>query len=141
MVLQFTDGRSSSLRDMTEAEFNEMCDAIQERFGAGAYEQELRKHRNAVLLRIGRLGINTVDNWDEVNAFLLSPRIAGKLLYEMSLTELKDLTRKLEAIKKAGGLKSIREAEKAEQEAKAREELSRIVTIPRQTTDKPKYLS
>ena len=97
-----------------------------------------------MLLRIGRLGINTVDNWDEVNAFLMSPKIAGKLLYEMSLDELKSLVKKLEAIIRHGGLKSIRDAEKAEAEADAKnqEDLIRQLALSQQrTTNQPKYLS
>ena len=91
IVMQFTEGRTTHLSEMTNAEFHEMCDAIEGRFNRTAHEEQIRKARNAVLLRIGRLGINTIDNWDEVNAFLLSKKIAGKLLYEMSLDELKSL--------------------------------------------------
>ena len=90
-----------------------------------------------MLYRIAKLGINTVDNWDEVNAFLVSPKIAGKLLYEMDLQELKDLTRKLEAIARKGGIKSIKE----EEEVKAKDELTKIITTAHQPATKPKYLS
>ena len=137
IVEQFTEGRTTHLSQMTDAEFNEMCDAIEGRFNRTAYEEQIKKARSSVLLRIGRLGINTIDNWDEVNAFLLSPKIAGKLLYEMSLDELKALVKKLEAISRNGGLKSIREAE----DTKSREQLNNILTIPTQTANKPKYLS
>lgn len=139
MVLQFTDGRTTHIHEMKNAEFNEMCDCIEARFQQDrhSYIEKVRKARSAVLYRIANLGINTVDNWDEVNAFLLSPKIAGKVLYEMDLQELKDLTRKLEAIRSKGGIKSIRE----EEEAKAQEELTRIITRPYKTTDKPKFLS
>ncbi len=40
---------------------------------------------------------NTGD-WTRVNAFLMDKRIAGKLLYQMTLEELKALTVKLRAI-------------------------------------------
>ena len=131
---------------MTNAEFEEMCDTISERNlqDRNSYKEKVRKARSSVLLRIGRLGINTVDNWDEVNAFLMSPKIAGKLLYEMSLDELKSLVKKLEAIIRHGGLKSIRDAEKAEAEADAKnqEDLIRQLALSQQrTTNQPKYLS
>ncbi len=141
LVEQFTDGRTTHLSQMTSAEFHEMCDAIEGRFNQTAYEQQLKKARSSVLLRIGRLGINTIDNWDEVNAFLMSPKIAGKLLYEMDLAELKALIKKLEAINRNGGIKSIHETEKAEQEAKVKEELNRLITMPTATTIQPKFLS
>lgn len=139
MVLQFTDGRTTHLHEMKESEFHEMCDVIQERFHQDktTYQEQIRKARSSVLLRVGRLGINTVDNWDEVNAFLLSPKIAGKLLYEMNVEEMKALVKKLEAILRNGGLKSIKENE----DAKSREQLNNMLTIPTKPTTKPKYLS
>lgn len=139
MVLQFTDGRTTHLHEMKESEFHEMCDVIEARFQQDtyAYKEKVRKARSSVLYRIAKLGINTVDNWDEVNAFLVSPKIAGKLLYEMDLQELKDLTRKLEAIARKGGIKSIKE----EEEVKAKDELTKIITTAHQPATKPKYLS
>lgn len=144
MVLQFTDGRTTHINEMTNAEFEEMCDTISERNlqDRNSYKEKVRKARSSVLLRIGRLGINTVDNWDEVNAFLMSPKIAGKLLYEMSLDELKSLVKKLEAIIRHGGLKSIRDAEKAEADAKNQEDLIRQLALSQQrATNQPQYLS
>lgn len=137
IVMQFTEGRTTHMSEMTNAEFHEMCDAIEGRFNRSVYEQQLKKARSAVLYRVGKLGINTIDNWDEINAFLLSPKIAGKVLYEMSLEEMKELTRKLEAILKKGGLKSVRESE----DARSRETLNNMLTIPAKSTNKPKYLS
>lgn len=138
IVMQFTEGRTTHIGEMTNAEFHEMCDAIEGRFNRSVYEQQLKKSRSAVLLRVGRLGINTIDNWDEVNAFLLSPKIAGKLLYEMSVEEMKALVKKLEAIIKNGGLKSIREND----DSKNNEEQLKKMLIPvSKTTNKPKYLS
>lgn len=140
LVLQFTDGRTTHLHEMTKAEYEEMCDIISERKleDRNSYQERVRKARSGVLKRVGRLGINTIDNWDEVNAFLVSPKIAGKYLYEMDLDELNSLIRKLEAIIRKGGIKSLRE----EEDVKAQEELARIITnIPKKTTTNPKYLS
>lgn len=141
MVLQFTDGRTTHINEMTNAEFEEMCDMITDRKleERNSYKEKVRKARSSVLCSIGRLGINTVDNWEEINAFLMSPKIAGKLLYEMDLQELKDLKRKLEAIARKGGIKSI----KAEEEARAQEELTKIITATpvKTTTTNSKYLS
>ncbi|MBR6732147.1 MAG: hypothetical protein IKL91_05485 [Bacteroidales bacterium] len=113
MVLQFTNGRTTHLHEMKKAEFEEMCDCIQERFSQDrqSYKEKIRRARSSVLLRIARIGINTIDNWDEVNAFLLSPKIAGKLLYEMNIDELNELIKKLEAIARKGGLKAMERKE------------------------------
>jgi hypothetical protein len=70
------------------------------------------------LLRIGRLGINTIDNWDGINAFVSSRNIAGKPFYGLKVPELQQLVRKLEAIERKGGLKFIeKEPEDAASEA------------------------
>ena len=95
-----------------------MCDALE--FGPNgvnkaARSETLRRLRSSVLLRIGRLGINTVDNWDGIDAFCMSPRIAGKKFRELSETELDSLVKKLENIIRKGGLKSM-EPEKRVQE-------------------------
>lgn len=124
MVLQFTAGRTTSLREMTRAEFDEMCDAMQ--YGSPE-EQELRerklkKARSAALLRLGRLGINTIDNWDGINAFTSSPKIAGKKFYDMTEPELQALVNKLESILRKGGLRKAGEEK--------REKKSEVFTAP-----------
>lgn len=100
IVLQFTDGRTTHLHEMKPAEYDEMCDMIE--YGGAeeqaARERELKKARSNVLLRIGRLGINTVDNWDGIDAFCLSPKIAGKRFASMTTDELRALVPKLESI-------------------------------------------
>ena len=103
LVLQYTDGRTTHLTQMTEPEYQEMVAALEE--AAAPSREDLRRWRSSVLLRIGRLGISTIDNWEEVNAFVSSPKIAGKVFYALSVPELKTLVRKLEAIEKKGGIK------------------------------------
>ena len=110
MVLQFTDGRTTHLREMYQDEYNEMCDAIEygsEGARRSAEADKLRRLRSSVLLRIGRLGINTIDNWDGIDAFCKSPKIAGKEFRKLSVEELEALRRKLESIISKGGLKGL----------------------------------
>lgn len=110
MVLQFTDGRTTHLREMYQDEYNEMCDAIEygpERTRQSAEADKLRRLRSSVLLRIGRLGINTIDNWDGIDAFCKSPKIAGKEFRKLSTEELETLVKKLESIIRKGGLKDM----------------------------------
>lgn len=103
LVLQFTDGRTTHLTEMSNPEYNEMISALEESIAPS--REELRRWRSSALLRIGRLGISTIDNWEEVNAFVSSPKIAGKVFYELSVDELKTLVRKLESIERKGGLR------------------------------------
>ena len=108
LVMSFTDERTTSLREMTDQEFNELCDALQHGAGQG-YDQArmtaLKQARSAVLVRLQRLGISTTDNWDGIDAFCLSKRIAGKKFAALTVDELKELTAKLEMIQRRGGLK------------------------------------
>ena len=109
IVLQFTDGRTTHLREMWQDEYNEMCDAIEygaDRTRKAAEADRLRRLRSSVLLRIGRLGINTIDNWDGIDAFCMSPKIAGKEFRKLSAEELETLRKKLESIIRKGGLKA-----------------------------------
>lgn len=107
LVLQYTDGRTTHLTEMSNPEYNEMISALEESMAPS--REELRRWRSSALLRIGRLGISTIDNWEEVNAFVSSPKIAGKVFYDLSVDELRELVRKLEAIARKGGLKKQEE--------------------------------
>jgi len=108
LVLTYTGGRTTHLHEMKPWEYREMCDALKEA-DASAQVVQLKKARSQALLWIGRLGVNTVDNWDGINAFCLSPKIAGKEFKELSIAELQALVRKLRAIRDKGGIKSLPE--------------------------------
>ena len=103
LVSQFTDGRTSSLREMTDAEYEDMCDCLQSGKQRGesneVYQARLRKARSAVLNRMQRLGVDTADkSFAPVNEFCLNPRIAGKPFGLLTIDELDALVPKLEAI-------------------------------------------
>ena len=107
LVLQYTDGRTTSLREMKPAEYDEMCDALEGGMAHSrkAEKERLRSLRSSVLLRLSRLGISTVDNWDGIDAFCCSPKIAGKRFAALNAEELSGLIHKLESIIHKGGLK------------------------------------
>ena len=109
LVMQFTDGRTTSLREMTQQEFDEMCDVLERTKTDRPQRAEQKRLRSSVLKRIQKLGISTVDNWNGIDEFCQSPKIAGKKFAELSNEELKALIGKLEAILKKGGLKSLDE--------------------------------
>lgn len=119
LVSQYTGGRTTHVSQMKKDEFIALCDMLQ--YGS---EQEqtarnlaMKRARSAALLRIGRLGINTIDNWEGINAFVSSPKIAGKKFYDLSTDELKALTSKLESIIRKGGLKKSEEPQAQESAA------------------------
>lgn len=110
LVLQYTDGRTSSLREMSSAEYEAMCRDLERGSRPHAEEDRtrLKKARSAVLLRLARLGLDTVDNWDGIDAFCMSPKIAGKKFSRLGIGELEALVKKLENILHKGGLKQER---------------------------------
>lgn len=103
LVLQFTAGRTSSLRDMIQAEYDEMCACLeggkQPGESTAEHRKRLRRARSAALNRMQRLGVDTADRtFAPVNEFCLSPRIAGKPFGLLTVEELQALVPKLEAI-------------------------------------------
>jgi hypothetical protein len=58
-----------------------------------------RKLRSQVMVLLTRYGVyESQDDWHKVNKFLMNPRIAGKLLFQMSETETQALIRKLHSM-------------------------------------------
>lgn len=103
LVSQFTGGRTSSLREMTPAEYDALCECLQTGRPLGEnpveYKERLRRARSAVLNRMQRLGVDTADRtFAAVDDFCLDPRIAGKPFGVLTVEELQALVPKLEAI-------------------------------------------
>lgn len=104
LVSQFTNGRTTSLREMSREEYDEMCDKLE---GVTAElirtaKDVQRKHRSQCLRLMQKLGIDTTD-WTRINAFCQDPRIAGKVFSQLSNEELEQLSVKLRAIRRKGG--------------------------------------
>lgn len=98
-----------SSRDLTQAQLNELTDRLNQiartrerekgTDALNASQATTRKKRSIVMALLAKLGVY-IDNesWQRVNAFLLQKKIAGKVLYEMSDTELDTLARKLRSM-------------------------------------------
>lgn len=101
LISQFTNGRTTSLKEMKQTEYDEMCDCLQTGRKANEtpdqHKARLKACRSDVLHRLQKLGIDTTD-WDEVNEFCKNPRIAGKPFALLTIDELKAMIPKLEAI-------------------------------------------
>ena len=143
IVLQFTDGRTTHLREMKASEYIEMCDTIEGKPKPTTAQdaQELKRARSSVLLRIGRLGINTIDNWDEIDQFCLSPKIAGKRFCQLDVDELRTLVRKLESIINRGGLKWIHEQAQKEDERQTEAIAQATIQMMSSMISNPKFLN
>lgn len=143
IVLQFTDGRTTHLREMKAAEYIEMCDTIEgkPRPTTAPDAQDLKRARSSVLLRIGRLGINTIDNWAEIDQFCLSPKIAGKRFCQLDVDELRDLVKKLESIQRHGGLKWIQEQLQNEENRQTEAIAQATIQMMSSRLSNPKFLN
>lgn len=113
LIGEHTGGRTTSLREMSTLEYNAMCDALQAEIAhpgmaEDEYRCEVKRLRSAILHRMQKIGIDTAD-WSVVDAFCLSPRIAGKKFAQLTLPELELMIPKLQAIVRNGGVKPRRE--------------------------------
>lgn len=103
ILLNLTDGRTNSTKDLTLKEAIYLCGylngAKSENRELSIDERELKRRRSAVLKRLQRIGVDTTD-WGAVNAFCLNKRIAGKRFRELDEEELLLLIPKLESILK-----------------------------------------
>ena len=102
LVERFTNGRTSSLREMRTEEYEQMCRALDAELGmpGAATEQAtaaVKRYRSAVLRRLQKIGIDTTD-WAAVDAYCLDRRIAGKPFAQLTVDELKNMQQRLEAI-------------------------------------------
>jgi hypothetical protein len=109
LVLQFTNGRTSSLREMNEREYKAMCASLREnirQMNEDGFSAEIKRRRSAVLKRMQRLGVDTT-NWAHVDNFCMNPRIAGKRFAKLSIDELSALIPKLENMLKKSGKQMV----------------------------------
>lgn len=94
LVSQYTNGRTTHLHEMTVAEYNRCCDALEEQNGR---KSELRKQRSRTLSLMQKMGIDTTD-WAKIDDFCRNPRIMGKVFRHITPEEHPGLQRKLRAI-------------------------------------------
>lgn len=104
LVSQYTEGRTTSLREMEPGEYERMCRELEERVGPDPRVAEMRRLRSECLRLMQKLGIDTTD-WVRVNAFCRDGRIAGVEFRRLSGEELERLAAKLRLIMRKGGLK------------------------------------
>lgn len=101
LVSSFTNGRTTSLREMSVKEYETMCISLEEQTG---WKIELKKKRSLCLKLMQLAGIDTTD-WQRINDFCRHPKIAGKAFARLSLADLDTLQTKLRTIIRKGGLK------------------------------------
>lgn len=101
LVYCTTCGRTTSLREMTSEEYDELCASMEELTG---WKVQVKKARSVCLKLMQKAGIDTTD-WQRINDFCRHPKIAGKVFAQLSLADLDSLQTKLRSIMRKGGLK------------------------------------
>lgn len=103
LVQRCTGGRTDSLREVTEKEYAYLCRMMGPMCAkdeARDYNDYLRrKARSSCLKLMQQIGIDTT-NWNTVNAYCRSPKIAGTEFRKLDTEELYELSRKLRMIKR-----------------------------------------
>lgn len=125
LVSSFTDGRTTSLKEMTSKEYDALCASLEERTG---WKEQLRQKRSLCLKLMQKAGIDTTD-WARVNDFCRNPRIAGKVFARLGMKDLEALQVKLRVIMHKDGLKPARAKEIAIPSQQAERETT-MMTIP-----------
>jgi hypothetical protein len=104
LVWQYSGMLTTSLREFyakRPEDYKRMIADLQVKINAsarkGSPDPEVKMLRSSILHRLQKHGVDTT-NWTCVNTFLQQPRIAGKMLFEMSAAEMKSLIPKLESI-------------------------------------------
>lgn len=98
LVLQYTNDRTESLREMRPAEYIALCKSIEELAG---YDKELKAQRSSCLKLMQELGVDTTD-WHEINNFCRNARIAKMPFGRIGLDGLRGLRKRLFALKAKG---------------------------------------
>ncbi|WP_290170498.1 hypothetical protein [Muribaculum gordoncarteri] len=98
LVLQYTNDRTESLREMHASEYIALCKSIEELAG---YNVELKAQRSSCLKLMQELGVDTTD-WHEINDFCQNARIAKMPFGRIDLDGLKELRKRLFALKAKG---------------------------------------
>ena len=96
-----------STTELDEWELDELINRLrhQEQQLHHKHDAEIRGLRSVALTIMQRMGIYRHNgDWGAVNSFLLNPRVAGKLLFELRADELRELNKKLRSIERKKAL-------------------------------------
>lgn len=92
------------IRDLDARQLDHLIDGLmklQKERPRKEIDPDIRSARSVVLNLLDDLGIKAKNgNWAVVNEYLKNPRIAGKVLYEMNLQELKKCAQALRVVKR-----------------------------------------
>lgn len=89
----------TSTADLKEEELDSLIKTFSQGFKSDV-PLEIRNQRSLILKLLTEMNIYRNDgDWKPVNEFLMSEKVAGKVMYQLSLEELKEVVIRLRAIK------------------------------------------
>lgn len=140
MVYELTGGRTVRLSELSTPELSTLRKGLRKALGQGSEasgrkDPSRARQRSRVLALLTRYGIDTKD-WDAINAFCQSPRIAGKAFAELSRDELTALAKKMHAILRKSAKRAEETAEEGSMEVEVR--VSYKMYVPRTAKEKTK---
>lgn len=124
-VLQYTAGRTDSLKEMTRKEYTDLCIAIE---GMNGTSDELKRRRSIALKLMQELEVDTTD-WAQINDFCRHPRISGKAFGQLSIEELIELATKLRSIKRKGWQRKKSEPGEVPEPATGRQYMTYLINL------------
>ena len=98
LILQYTGGRTDSLKEMTRQEYTLLCEGVELMTRT---RDELKKRRSIALKLMQELGVDTTD-WAKVDNFCRHPRISGKRFCKLDIEDLMGLAGRLRTMKRKG---------------------------------------
>lgn len=99
LVKSYTNGRTTHLHEMRVNEYEAMCNSLTPQIGNHSHEHNIRKKwRSTCLRQLTDIGIDT-SNWRNINAYVSSKKLAGKVFKALTVDELKALSVQLRMIK------------------------------------------
>lgn len=103
LVRQGTNGRTTSLREVNRIEYRQICESMEKAVPAEKsreqWQERRRKSRSVCLRLMQKIGIDTTD-WDAINSYCRSPKIAGVAFRDLDIEALDKLSVKLRMILK-----------------------------------------
>ncbi|MDT8346514.1 MAG: hypothetical protein RQ756_01830 [Flavobacteriaceae bacterium] len=98
MIHNFTHGRTSSARELSNKELNLMCTKLKSELNVLESDLLVRRKRSVILAIATRVGIKEVNHWAKFNRWMLKSSILHKELHAYNLEELELLMKQFRAI-------------------------------------------
>lgn len=98
MVYNFTNGRTESIRELSDKELQGFCTELTNKVQLAGLEILMRRKRSVALTLATITGIKEPDSWKKFNGWMLKSSVYKKELHAYDYTELDDLIKQFRAL-------------------------------------------